>query len=149
MANGLWYTVDKVGGMVNQRFLRLLKQGFLLIGILLSLTACSLLGSGPALGDTADLQGQAVVTCSTSCATRGQCGSAPDGSQVVLGGQAGPAVEGHDLRFTADTTVPIYDSSIQRVRTITTQEEFDLRFYLIQREDGVTGWVAGWCLAAE
>ncbi len=142
---------------MNQRFLtgeRLIKCGgwcgLLLMGVLMSLTACSLLGNNaPVLGDTADLQGQATVTCSTVCAERGQCGLAPDGSQVVLGGQAGPTVENHDLRFTVDTAVPILGSSVQKAKTVATGEEFDLRFYLVQRPaDGVAGWVTGWCLKA-
>jgi len=118
------------------------------MGVLLSLTACGLLGGDPVLGDTADLQGEATVTCSTACAERGQCGSAPDGSQVVLGGLAGPAVENHDLRFAVDTAVPILGSSMRTVETLATANPFDLRFYLIQRPDGTAGWVAGWCLAA-
>lgn len=143
------------GGVVSQQFLigagkpLLVGRNLLLIGALLALTACSLLNSEPTLGDTTDLQGQAIVTCSTACAERGQCGTAVDGSRVVLGGQGGPTVENHDMVFAVDTAVPIYEMRIQQVETLATAQQFNLRFYHIQRPDGLNGWVSGWCLAAE
>ncbi|MCP4426294.1 MAG: hypothetical protein GY803_17520 [Chloroflexi bacterium] len=117
--------------------------------VLLSLAACSLMNGEPTLGSAAELQGQAVVTCSAACAERGQCGRSANGDQVVLGGQGGPAVENHDRVFAANTAVPIYESRMQRVEPINGGEQFDLRFYHIQRPDGADGWVAGWCLAAQ
>ena len=125
-----------------------LRAGWITLA-LIALTACSLLNRSPALGDTAELQGTAVVTCSAACGQRGQCGLSPDGNQVVLGGQAGPQVENHERLFPAGVSVTILRNRMQTVETVATGGAFDLRFYHIQPPDRDAGWVAGWCLAAQ
>lgn len=122
---------------------------FLFTAALLILTACSLLNRGPALGDTTELQSQAMLTCSLACAERGQCGTAPDGTKMILGGQFGPIVENHERLFPANTAVTIIESRVEAVQTLATGEQFELRFYHILPPDRPDGWVAGWCLAAQ
>ncbi len=146
------------GGVVKQRVSvyaskrlngRNFRQFWWLIAASWFLAACSLLNRNPVLGDTAALQGQAVVTCSTACAERGQCGTIPDGGQVVLGSQIGPVLANHERMFPAGSMVTILESREQMVETVMTLEQFPLRFYHIQPADRVDGWVAGWCLAAQ
>ena len=136
------YTNKRLGMRIGRHF-------WWLTIVLLALTACSLLNSAPALGDTAELQGQAVVTCSAACAERGQCGTAPDGNQVVLGGWGGPMVHLHERVFPAGSTVDILESRVEIIETLITAEQSQLRFYHIQPPDRLDGWIAGWCLAAQ
>lgn len=116
------------------------------------LTACGLLNRTPAMGDAVELQGPAVITCSPTCAARGQCGTTPDGDQVVLGGQNGPTVEEHDRLFPANMNVNIIESRVQVVEFVAPVQPaapFELRFYHVLPPDRPDGWVSGWCLMGQ
>lgn len=102
----------------------------------------------PILGHTVEFppEKQVIVNCNATCAQRGQCGTAVNGSQVVLGG-SGPIVESHTRLFQNGTAVTILASSEQILEPIQGGDQFSLRFYQIQPEGQPAGWVAGWCLA--
>lgn len=137
----------------NRQFNR--RHRLFLIWLALAMTilpACSLINRGPTLGHEVELQpqAQATLSCNNTCSEHSQCGTTPERSQVVLGGQNGPMVETHDRIFPAGTAVTILASSVQTIQTIQDGSQSQLRFYQIQPQDGrQAGWVAGWCLAVQ
>ena len=113
-------------------------------------SACSLFNRNPALGHEVEFQPQtqATISCNITCSEYGQCGTTPEGVQMVLGGQNGPLVENHDRLFPAGTAVTVLSSNLQTIETVIDNRQSQLRFYSIQLQDGrPDGWVAGWCLA--
>ena len=95
----------------------------------------------------------AQLTCSEECAARGQCGTLPDSSRVVLASTGGPAVTLHDRFFrdgAAVTVVEINERELiaardnQPLTGIATP--FPHTFYRVSGEDR-TAWVSEWCMA--
>lgn len=141
-----------VFGKVGRRWKTAVFQSLWLI-VLAVLVACG--GGGETtvtLGTDvqAPLAGQAVLTCSAQCAARGQCGTAPDGQTVVLGGVAGPTLQPHDRLFPNNTTVMIGLSEIRTLQLVSDpNQQAQVPFYAVATTDqSRTGWVAGWCVAA-
>lgn len=134
----------------NRRFWQWRRLFF--TGLMLALLILSACGStsapAPILGHEVEFppEKQVTISCNTTCAQRGQCGTAVTGSQVVLGG-SGPLVANHDRLFQDGTAVTILVSSEQMLEPLQGGEQFPLRFYQIQPEGQQPGWVAGWCLA--
>ncbi|MCA9973105.1 MAG: hypothetical protein KC425_22960 [Anaerolineales bacterium] len=119
--------------------------------LLLALSACSLINrnaDGSQLGHETVLAEQGVLTCSSQCRERGQCGTAGD-QTVVLGGLVQPRTSEHDLLLPANSPVTILSSQAYTVRQRLDQTEFPINFYVVSTQDNTkAGWVAGWCLAA-
>ncbi|MFO7682259.1 MAG: hypothetical protein R6X34_19645 [Chloroflexota bacterium] len=121
-------------------------MGFFLFFVL----GCSLLNpdsneTAPAEGEAPPAQ-QAMLVCSDECAARGQCGHLVSNDQpVILGHPERPAVQEHQLTFPSDTPLPVLGIRDEIVQSVTTSEQFSHPFYLVQRADSQTGWVAGWC----
>lgn len=97
---------------------------------------------------------QVIVTCSTECAERGQCGTTMDERQlpVVLGGKDGPIVEPkqHDVFFLSGTAVEIKDN-MEATLKAENGREFQETFSRIEFVNPIgdiaeTGWVAEWCI---
>lgn len=118
---------------------------------LVILTACSLINQQPTLGSQTTFapQTEAVLTCSSECANRGQCGDTAAQGTVVLGSGGGPATRFHELFFPADARVTINGSDTRTLEPLIGGDQFDMTFYHISVVDtGKSGWVAGWCVAA-
>jgi hypothetical protein len=119
----------------------------LIIIALFLLVATSCGGSDPAENPDAPSQQQGQLICNEECAARGQCGTLLSNDQpVILGNPEQPAVSAHQMSFPADTTVAIVGTKDELVRELATGNEFPQTFFMITREDGRSGWVAGWCL---
>lgn len=121
--------------------------------VLAILVACG--GSGETtqtLGTNvqAPLTGQAVLTCSAQCAARGQCGTAPDGQTVVLGGVNASTLQPHDRLFPNNTSVFINYSEIRTLQLVSDPtQQAQVPFYAVTTTDQTkAGWVVGWCVAA-
>jgi hypothetical protein len=92
-------------------------------------------------------QQQGTLVCSEECAARGQCGTSVNGGQtVILGHPDRPAVQDHQMTFQAENTLPILGTKDELLQVLTTGEQFNHTFFLLERGDGRVGWVAGWCL---
>ncbi len=114
----------------------------------LTLSACSILGrgdSGPTSGNEGALAGEALLVCSQECSDRGQCGSSEAGQMVLLS-NVGPATEGHNLAVPANSGVSIERQEARTVVQISTEEQFQMPFYLVNVPDRGQAWVAGWCI---
>ncbi len=137
----------------NRRFNRRRNSSFVWLTLaILFVNACSLINRAPVQGDEVEFQPAAavVLSCSTACAERGQCGTGLDGTPYVLGGQASPLVENHDRRFLANANVNVLESNLQTIESVVDGSQSQLRFYHVQPQDGsATGWVAGWCVVAQ
>jgi hypothetical protein len=126
---------------------RTYRPGLLIIAVLFLLTAASCGGGDSAAPPDDQAQQQGQIVCSEECAARGQCGTLLSGDQaVVLGNPEQPAVSNHQLIFPADATLPIIGVQDILLREPATGNEFTQPFYMISREDGRSGWVAGWCI---
>ena len=126
------------------------KSGVSLLGLalffLLFVLGCGGSDATP-IGDGSAPQQQAILVCSEECAARGQCGKTVAGNEpVILGHPDRPAVQEHQMTFQADYTVPIVGTAEELVQVVSTGEQFQQTFFLLQRSDGRTGWVAGWCV---
>src|SRR5262245_24012828 len=58
-------------------------------------------------GETEQLQGQGVLTCSAQCSARGLCGANPENQKYVLGNMAGPSTGYFDIAIPENTAVAI------------------------------------------
>ena len=88
-----------------------------------------------------------TLVCSEECAARGQCGTSVNSNQpVILGHPDHPAVQDHQMTFQAEYTLPIIGAKDELVQVVSTGEQFNHTFFLLQRADERVGWVAGWCL---
>ena len=113
---------------------------------LLFVLGCSRGGDEAPVEEGASQQ-QGTLVCSEECAARGQCGKTVSGNEpVILGHPDRPAVQDHQMTFQADYTLPIVGTAEELVQVVSTGEQFQQTFFLLQRSDGRTGWVAGWCL---
>ena len=107
-------------------------------------------GGGETATPEAPVTQQANLICSEECAARAQCGKTLNGEQpVILGNPDFPAVEGHQMTFPADTTLPIVGFQDELVQVVATGEQFTQSFFLIKRADERVGWVAGWCVSPQ
>lgn len=123
---------------------------------ILVLAGCSLIGGNeaeampeavPVLGSDVELQGQAFLSCSATCANRGQCGTLDSGQRVVLLGAPDPMVQFHNRMANDQTAVTINGVQELQVQTLNTGALYPLRFYQISLpENPEPAWVAGWCL---
>jgi hypothetical protein len=121
--------------------------GLLTIFVLFLLAATNCGGGDAAAPPDAQAQQQGQLICSEECAARGQCGTLLSNNQsVILGNPEQPAVSAHQLFFPADATLPIIGVQDVLLREPATGNEFTQPFYMISREDGRSGWVAGWCV---
>ena len=126
------------------------KSGVSLLGLalffLLFVLGCSRGGNEVPVEEGAPQQ-QGTLVCSEECAARGQCGKTVAGNEpVILGHPDRPTVQDHQMTFQADYTLPIVGTAEELVQVVSTGEQFQQTFFLLQRSDGRTGWVAGWCL---
>lgn len=115
---------------------------------ILTMSACSILGrddSAPISGSEGALAGEAFLICSQECADRGQCGSSEAGQMVLLT-DAGPATEGHNMAMPANSGVSIERQEARTVVQVSTEEQFQMPFYLVNIPDRGQAWVAGWCI---
>lgn len=131
--------------------LYLSKAFILLLLSLLSLTACSLLNRGTAatvLGHDTQLGAGATLICSQVCAERGQCGTAVDQGEVILGGHDQPRLAQQNVLFPVSAAITVLETSSYNVRQLSGGDPFPINFYKIATAEGKIGWVAGWCLAA-
>jgi hypothetical protein len=112
---------------------------------LLSLTSCisRLQGGTEAV---VGLPTAVELQCTSACAERGQCGVGLNQSDNVLLSSQNPAVAGHDVAIVSGARANVRQTVTQTLRTISTQEQFQHRFYQVQIEGQETvGWVAEWC----
>ncbi|MCP5096812.1 MAG: hypothetical protein GY943_14770 [Chloroflexi bacterium] len=119
---------------------------------LLLLTAC-FGGSNETDAPAADanvgaLTGQVVLQCTKACAARGQCGTAVNGTDMVLGGHDTAVVQGHNASFPAGTIANVITDQMYRL-SLPDQSELQHIFYQVQTRDAQQAWVAGWCVAAQ
>jgi hypothetical protein len=115
---------------------------------ILTMSACSILGRGdsaPISGNEGALAGEALLICSQECADRGQCGSSEAGQMVLLN-NAGPATEGHDMAVPENSGVSIERQEARTIVQVSTEEQFQMPFYLVNIPDRGQAWVAGWCI---
>ena len=115
---------------------------------LLFILGCSR-DSGDALpeGEVPPIEQQGALVCSAECAARGQCGKIMNGEQfVILGHPDHPAVQDHQMTFSAGYTLPIIGTKDELVQVLSTGEQFNHTFFQIKRADERVGWVAGWCI---
>ena len=127
----------------------------LLLGVsFIFLTACTLLNPSTPAEEAASGEGQpasVMLTCNQACADRGQCGVAPDQSQVVLGHPDQPTVTlgNHAMRFPSGSTATILDTRALQISSVASSEQIgtaDFFFVQVQTaETFSTGWVAAWC----
>lgn len=90
---------------------------------------------------------QISLICSEACASHGQCGEAADGRRFILGHPDRPAVRDHQMIFAEETAVLFINTREEKVRVLTTGEEFDHTFFLVTRpDDRRSGWVPRWCV---
>ncbi len=135
----------------NKNAHKFLRTFLVLTAALLFFAACANLGQGASLGDQVQLQPQteAVLTCSQECADRGQCGTLPDQSVVVLGGLTRPTTAAHDVYLMDGSRVGINIMNITTLEVVATGEQPQIPFYNVTSFDqGKSAWVAGWCIAA-
>ena len=131
---------------------------FLTLALLLS--GCSLLNKPPeepavVVGETGELtllpDGSAgIVTCSETCEKKSQCGIA-DGNAVVMGKSNDQAVDPMimDMMLADKTAVSIITSRQRTVqKTGGDLSQQNIFFYNVTANDGKSGWIAGWCVAA-
>ncbi|MFN2137074.1 MAG: hypothetical protein ACK2UK_14030 [Candidatus Promineifilaceae bacterium] len=97
---------------------------------------------------------QVIVTCSTECAERAQCGTTMGDEEtlVVLGGEDGPVVAAnqHDMYFQSGVTVEVKDSMEVELRD-TDGRTFSSNFSRVQLTNPIgdivdTGWIPEWCI---
>lgn len=123
----------------------------LLTAMLLLLSACSLINrNAPSsrLGHETLLADQGVLTCSSECRARGQCGTTPD-ETVILGGIFEPRTSQHDIYFPDGATVTLLFGQPYTLRQIVDGSELSINFYNVSTQDNTrSGWIAGWCVAA-
>lgn len=122
---------------------------FLLLSFgILTMNGCSILGRGdnaPTSGNEGAMAGEALLICSQECADRGQCGSSEAGQMVLLS-NAGPATEGHNVAVPANSGVSIERQEARTVVQVSSEEQFQMPFYLVNIPDRGQAWVAGWCI---
>ena len=90
--------------------------------------------------------GLVELQCNQTCADRGQCGQAVDGTDRVFMNSGGPAVEQHDQLILPNSRGIIVNTITQTLQTEATGEQFSHPFHLVQIDGGVTGWVVEWCV---
>lgn len=116
-----------------------------------ALTACSLVGgNNRQLGGQTVLEGEVVLICSDTCASRGQCGESLDRGRFVFAHQAGPAVSEHDTALPAGTRATVLEPPRQvLLEQISNGQQLPpIYFYHVALVDPAQqGWVAGWCVA--
>lgn len=92
-------------------------------------------------------QQQGTLVCSQECADRGQCGTTVNGDQtVILGHPDFPAVQDQQMTFPAESTLPVIGTQDELLQVVSTNEQFNHTFFLVQRTDERVGWVPGWCI---
>jgi hypothetical protein len=124
-------------------FTRLLLLSFLLAGCVFGG------GDGVTLGDTTALSGNAILTCSTACSARGQCGTTTELGAVILGSSIAPSTRGHDVAEPEGTVATILEMRPEPVIYSATGEETAANYYLVTTPNqSFPAWVAGWCVAA-
>lgn len=128
---------------------RVLATGTVLLVLLMITSGCSLFrrgDGGQTLGTESVLTGEAVLVCGTECSERGQCGTADQGPVVLLS-TSGPVTSGHDMAILADTPVVIERQEVRTVIQLSTSEELQVPYYMVNVPDRGQAWVAGWCVA--
>lgn len=91
--------------------------------------------------------GPVEFQCNQTCADRGQCGQAGDGSDRVFMSSFAPAVEQHDQLILPTTRGVILETVTRTLQTEATGEQFSQPFHRVQVDGGVAGWVVEWCVA--
>ena len=127
----------------------------------LFLSGCSLLNKPPdtpavGIGElgaftTLPDRSPAVVTCSETCEKKSQCGIA-DGNPVIMGRSDDQAVNPMmmDMMLADKTAVFIISSEQRTVQKEIDQSQETIYFYNVTANDGgKSGWIAGWCVAAD
>jgi hypothetical protein len=65
---------------------------------------------------------------------------------MVLLNNAGPATEGHDMAVPENSGVSIERQEARTIVQVSTEEQFQMPFYLVNIPDRGQAWVAGWCI---
>lgn len=128
---------------------RVLATGAVLLVLLMITSGCSVFrrgDGGQKLGTESVLTGEAVLVCGVECSERGQCGTADQGPMVLLS-TSGPVTSGHDMAIVADTPVVIERQEVRTVIQLSTSEELQVPYYMVNVPDRGQAWVAGWCVA--
>lgn len=118
-----------------------------LLLILLGVVACGGGNDDQAQDGSQPVTDRPALVCSQTCRDQGQCGSSTDRGTVVLLRRNEPAVDGHDLAVTENTTVELLDVQPRTVVQTVDGSEFQLNFFKVRIPDrnNVEGWVASWC----
>ncbi len=129
---------------------RFVLTAVLLLISLLFLSSCFSLLQG---SDSTDLSvsspytGTVEFQCNQTCADRGQCGQATDGTDFVFMSSIAPAVDQHDQLILPGARGNILDTITRTLQTTATSEQFPQPFHLVQIDGGLAGWVVEWCVA--
>jgi len=108
---------------------------------------CNRSSEAPSVEEESAPQQQGTLVCNEECAAKGQCGTNISSDQpVILGHSEYPSLQDHQMTFQAEYTLPIIDTKEEVIQVLSTGEQFPHTFFLLQRADQQTGWVAGWCL---
>lgn len=102
----------------------------------------------PAVGE------QAILTCSETCTSRGQCGTINGNQAVVLANAAGPAVKFQDQFFSDGTLVTLVEANDRELIAARdgaplsdVATPFPHTFFRAQDAAGMSAWVSSWCVA--
>ena len=144
------HTTGRWSGTVANRAWR----ACLLVGVVLLLSGCGLLGRDAPEAAPAAPVNTGLLTCTEICAARGQCGARDGRIKVILVNTAAPVVEPgqHDIFFDEGTAVTVTSRWDRQVMLLADDTRQPAQFLQVQPQGLAlprSAWVAEWCFTPD